>query len=425
MDRFLILLVVTCYFLKAVKSDSSSSEEDSDEIAELFGKQDLNNEIGIQKDHVKSDSSSEEEDSDESVELFGKQEIKNEIVMKKEDKPKCSNFIKTEDVESCFADRCKAKCVAVNLKVSVDSQTVPQSCNWGCKNQILSFKAAKAAYPETSAELVLGTSVDKCWDGCIDRSDGADQTSCISGCEAMRKIQSQQLRSKVEPNRNEANTDDFKESNEIGKYEQILEAEEPQEEEPVHRYYILWHPMNQENAYQSYNMIMSMVQSMLQEVDMEDERQMAGGWKDDRRQLRFPQFQPRVSALTGQDDTDGVYNKVADTLDSLKTKIQETISQPEFKENLFFVLMTICCFLLLSAIYDNCTADSAADTEEDHYHLADTSSTVKLPSYDDCIKADRYLVKDTRDMKDAGVINKADLGLSLTVVLEDEEMEQN
>ena len=82
--------------------------------------------------------------------------------------------------------------------------------------------------------------------------------------------------------------------------------------------------------------------------------------------------------------------------------------------------LAICCFLLLTALYDTCTEDSTANTEEvtrmnasvkcliitvpytsvqDHYHLADTSTIVKLPSYDDCMKADRYLAVDIKDAK--------------------------
>ena len=48
----------------------------------------------------------------------------------------------------------------------------------------------------------------------------------------------------------------------------------------------------------------------------------------------------RVAALTSPgDQASEVYDKVVDSLDNLKGKIQETISQPEFKENLFYCLM--------------------------------------------------------------------------------------
>ena len=49
----------------------------------------------------------------------------------------------------------------------------------------------------------------------------------------------------------------------------------------------------------------------------------------------------RVAALTSPgDQASEVYGKVVDSLGDLKTKIQETISRPEFKENLFYCLMS-------------------------------------------------------------------------------------
>merc|ERR1712106_350899 len=129
-----------------------------------------------------------------------------------------------------------------------------------------------------------------------------------------------------------------------------------------------WHPMDQQHAYQAYNVMMNIVQQMFQEMDNMDnadnDNQMKAGWRDDRRQLRIPQYQPKVAALTSAEgEASKVYNKVVDSLDNLKGKIQETISQPAFKENMFYCLMTICCFLLLTALYDNCTEKPTAETE--------------------------------------------------------------
>merc|ERR1712215_36153 len=75
------------------------------------------------------------------------------------------------------------------------SKQVPESCRLGCESQIATFKAAQIDFPKTSAELLLGTSMDRCWDECIERGNHLDQTSCISGCEIMRKIQKQQVKS--------------------------------------------------------------------------------------------------------------------------------------------------------------------------------------------------------------------------------------
>ena len=64
---------------------------------------------------------------------------------------------------------------------------------------------------------------------------------------------------------------------------------------------------------------------------------------------------------------------------------------------------------------------------QDHFLLPDKSNTVKLPTYEDCIKADKYLAvdlkdtKDSEDMKEAADVIKTDLSLSFSVVLDDEE----
>jgi len=389
--------------------------------------------------NVKSDESSSEESDESSEESFEDKYIKSDEHLE------CVDYLKVEEVESCFAKKCKSECVASNLKTAgVTKKFVPESCKWGCKNQISSFKKAQVAFPRTSAELLLGSAVDKCWDGCIDGTSESDQVSCISGCETMRKIQRKQLRSNVENPRRVADPNDVLEIPNAKFYGtdekktnlkaiDNLKTLDQNKEEPGHiKTYILWHPMDQQHAYQAYNVMMNIVQQMFQEMDdmdkADNDNQMKGGWKDDRRQLRIPQYQPRVAALTSAEgEASKVYNKVVDSLDSLKGKIQETFSQPASKEYMFYCLMTICCFLLLTALYDSCTEKSPAETEEDHFLLPDKSNTVKLPTYEDCIKADKYLAvdlkdtKDSEDMKEVADVTKTDLSLSFSVVLDDEE----
>jgi len=335
--------------------------------------------------------------------------------------------------------KCKGECVGANSKIGGASQLAPESCSWGCSNQISTFKAAQAAFRKTSAELLLGTSVDRCWDGCIERSYELDQTSCISGCETMRKIQKKQLSSNKEIEQPEAKPvetnelfqeeiDEFKESKDIANSDKKQIQDDT---DNVVRTYILWHPMDQQHAYQAYNVMMNIVQKMFEEMDAMDSNHVGGGWKDDRRQLRIPQYQPRAAALSSPgDQANEVYDKVVDSLDNLKDKIQETISQPEFKENLFYCLMAICCFLLLSALYDSCSEDQAPESEGDQFLLPDKAAIVKLPTYEDCIKADKCVTRDVKDAKDAkdpnnvddaGNMTKTDLCLSVSVVLDDEE----
>ena len=55
--------------------------------------------------------------------------------------------------------------------------------------------------------------------------------------------------------------------------------------------------MDQQRANHAYNVMMNIVQKMFQEMEdmdnMDDDKQVGGGWRDDRRQLRIPQYQPR------------------------------------------------------------------------------------------------------------------------------------
>jgi len=347
---------------------------------------------------------------------------------------KCVDYMKAEEVETCFAKRCEATCATLNK----GAERVLKSCGWGCANQISTFKAAQTAFHHTAADLLLGTAVDKCWDGCIEMFQESGQTSCISGCETMRRIQRDQLRANVELERKAAEQEkatDLK-INEITKEAEDvkvndIQSVEERKEDPGHlKTYILWHPMDHQQAYQAFNVMFNLAQKMFEDMDelenIDSEKEVRGGWRDDRRQLRLPHFQPKVAALTSvEDEATDVYDKVTDSLNNLKNKIQETVSEPAFKENMFYLLMTICCFLLLVALYDNCTEDTAAEPEEDHFLLfPDKAAAAKLPTYEDCIKADKVLAVDLIDVhevREAGDITKKDLNLSLSVVLDQED----
>jgi hypothetical protein len=90
MKPFLVILLATCCFSNIVQSDSSSSEEDSAESSEES--------LGI--DNL-------------------------ELNVKSEDQLECIDYKKIEDVESCFASKCKAECVAANIKDASSSQVIP------------------------------------------------------------------------------------------------------------------------------------------------------------------------------------------------------------------------------------------------------------------------------------------------------------
>jgi len=414
----LVLLLVTSALVTCDSDLSSSEEKDSYEKSSLESSEEL-----LEKNDGSSEESSEESKIAPKIHL------------------NCVEYMKVEEVESCFAKRCEADCATINIKTARGAETILKSCGWGCANQVSTFKAAQSAFHHTAADLLLGTAVDKCWDGCVEMFQESGQSSCISGCETMRKIQRDQLRSNVGLERKADKNEDKEEADikvdEMKKDTEDIKVNDIQsvgksEEDPGHlRTYILWHPMSQQQAYQAFNVMFNLAQKMFEDMDdldnLDNKKGTLRGWQDDRRQLRIPQYHPQVAALTSIDDeaTD-VYDKVVDSISDLKNKIQETVTEPAFKENMFYLLMTICCFLLLVALYDNCTEDTSPEPEEDHFILfPDKAAAAKLPSYEDCIKADKILAVDLTDVhkvKEAGDITKKDLNLSVVL---DEDDTQN
>merc|ERR1711915_190134 len=259
--------------------------------------------IDSSEDHQESSSEEEDDESHEVVDEIVPKKDESTLEVKKE---KCLNYKAVEDMEACFAGKCKIECTITNLKLAKESsKQVPESCRLGCESQIATFKAAQIDFPKTSAELLLGTSMDRCWDECIERENHLDQTSCISGCEIMRKIQKELVKSTEKKEEEEYNNklqEKVKEDvNEMVEEEKVKEnkkgeaAAKPEEEDkPMHvvRTYIMWEPVGQQRTLEMYNSMMSLAQYLFQQMDdleLNDEARPArAGWRDDRRQLRIP-----------------------------------------------------------------------------------------------------------------------------------------
>jgi len=437
-NHLLIILLVTCAFVTSDSEESLSAEEY--DYHQLSRESD-----GSSKESKKSNKKSSEEEHESSEELSkekgeSSEESSEEKNVDPKDNMKCVDYVKVKDVESCLSKRCEAGCAAANMKIAKGAQTVLKSCGWGCANQISTFKAAQAAFQHTAGELLLGTAVDKCWDGCIEMFRESGQRSCIAGCETMRKIQRDQLRSNAANEKKgvekeegtKLKSDETEKESENLNVNNIQTKEENKGEDPGHlRTYILWHPMDQQHAYQAFNVMFNIAQKMFEDLDdmdsFDNEKETPRGWRDDRRQFRIPHYQPNVAALRSDDgEASEIYDKVVDSLNNIKDKIKETVSEPVFKENMFYLLMTICCFLLLVALYDNCTEENGAESEEDHFLLMpDKAAAAKLPSYEDCIKADKVLAVQLQDeyaTKETSDIEKKDL--QMIVVIDDEGLEK-
>ena len=59
--------------------------------------------------------------------------------------------------------------------------------------------------------------------------------------------------------------------------------------------------MNQQHAYQAFNVMFNLAQKMFEDMDelenIDSEKEVRGGWRDDRRQLRLPHFQPKYETF--------------------------------------------------------------------------------------------------------------------------------
>merc|ERR1719209_1999553 len=67
-----------------------------------------------------------------------------------------------------------------------------EECKKGCKSQKGEFKEMKEKFQKTEPSLLLGTSLDRCWEGC------QSKPQCINGCNVMRTLQISQLKREKE-----------------------------------------------------------------------------------------------------------------------------------------------------------------------------------------------------------------------------------
>jgi len=296
----------------------------------------------------------------------------------------------------------------------------------------------EAKYPNTSPLLLLGSVVDKCWEDCSARfSQGS--ILCIAGCDTMRKMQKQELSKrkdhadkklkKIEDKEVDSNGLEHKEieHKKLPKKEIISEKIEQiqhkadelkkaaneahqdiakdEEEEGNSRVwtYVLWRPaMNlqgldlgsQEDAYQTYSQLVRMVQNMMGDINIpRDPAQNGRGWRDDRMQLRLPESADTRPAALSSDG--GFYSRLTESLGGVKDRVEATMAAPGFRQDLYYILIGLCGFLLLTTAFNSIFSQKSEDRQdEDHYFLSGKAAGAKLPTYEDCIKADRDLLVD-------------------------------
>jgi len=256
------------------------------------------------------------------------------------------------------------------------------------------FASAKEMFPQTEPEYLLGSAIDQCWEGCTE-----NYTPCTMGCVAMRDIQKQIMN--TEESSSEETQEVDQENIEQASSEETELADSDTEEIPVVRSYVLWRPSaaDMESVVTNYNTILSVMQQMFGDTMVEEGR---AGYQDDRRQFSLPGQAQRYAATEEESQVDkakktveNVYENIRERLDSALLKMKSSLQNPRYRELIFYVLLSICCFLILNAIFDILGENRKQKSEEieDHYLLEDTSIKAKLPTYDECLMQDTIKYK--------------------------------
>merc|ERR1719209_1165368 len=123
-----------------------------------------------------------------------------------------------------------------------------------------------------------------------------------------------------------------------------------------------------------------------------------GGWLDDRMQLKLPE---ETAASLRRSQGDGsFYSRLTQSLGNVKEQVENTFRAPGFQQDLYYILIGLSGFLLITTALNSMFSrrDERANME-DHYFLNGKTAGAKLPTYEDCIKADRELVMDITEQE--------------------------
>jgi len=311
---------------------------------------------------------------------------------------KCLSLKDKSKSDSCLVERCTEQCL---VREQNNKQQNEREYKIGCKLMQSFFTSVKEKFPQTEPEYLLGSAIDQCWEDCTE-----NYTPCTMGCVAMRDIQ-KQIMNLVPETRGQSSSEETQEQEEKEEEEEVSSEEteldgSETDSIPVVRSYVLWRPSgaNMESVYTNYNTIISIIQEMFGDT-MEEGR---AGYQDDRRQFSLPGQGYRIAAREEEEVSqadkakktlENVYENIRQRFDSVVMKMKSSLQSPKYRELIFYVLLSICCFLILTAIFDILSENrkQRSDEIEDHYLLEDTSIKAKLPTYDECLMQDTVKYK--------------------------------
>lgn len=333
------------------------------------------------------------EDSEESLESL---EINTEVKEREEGAGRCLGYESHAQTDICWVGVCTDQCSLTNY--NTDEKNL---CKFGCKFMMNVFNNVKTKFSKTKPEYLLGNALDQCWQGC--EENYSVEVSCYAGCNNMNKLQKQRIKTEHSENIDTSSTEETSnwyiraQEKEGQEKKDRGDDESAGEQIPVVRTFVLWRPNSAdlEGVYSSYNTMVNIMQEMFGDIVTAGEEVERGGYKDDRMQLAVPHYQG-YAALTSEEESqtekakkalDNLYQKIRGSFDEVALNIRNTLQSPRYKELIFYALMTICCFLILTAIYD-IFCENRKQNSEDHYHLEDTAIKAKLPTYEECMSHD-------------------------------------
>jgi len=437
------------------KEDWKMAKEDwkmvKEEAKEDWNKLDLDwNKLALSDSEVLPGESAESEEAERKEERMYTQDYIDEFERYLIKVESVKNPIVTEDASVI---KCSKLCF---VSQSSDKQEEEEECNKGCKSQKGEFKEMQEKFQKTEPSLLLGSALDRCWEGCQSRPQ------CIDGCNVMRTLQISQLKREKEALQDmtakdaevEKKEEEFKKEAD-DKEQELKKAGNVQEsdfvidstgggiEQPHVWTYVLWRPsfsavglpsLSQEDAQESYAQMVQLIQSMMggwetsaNEVVVGDELpriigedgsasiRRRGGWLDDRMQLKLPEDTAAASFRRSEGDG-SFYSRLTQSLGNVKEQVQNTFRAPGFQQDLYYILVGLSGFLLITTALNSVFSKREERANvEDHYFLNGKTAGAKLPTYEDCIKADRELVMDITEQES---YTKKNLSLPTFVVLE-------
>merc|ERR1711892_992722 len=236
----------------------------------------------------------------------------------------------------------------------------------------------KLDFPKLGSAYLLGTAVDKCWDSCLTLSL-AEAQFCITGCSAMKSVQAAQI---------EKDDDIVASFKEELKNDNLIEEQNSDDdtaEEEIINVNVnapVWPVYWGETA--QFQKILSQV---FRDFAVADDGSVLGGQKDDNSQLRLPFYEDGSAAVTS-DRNPSVYDQASSSFEQLRDNFDRAAKAPEFQENLFYVLLGLTVLMILWE-FNSVLCPKRTESEQDHYYLPPGEALpVKLPTYDECIKAD-------------------------------------